>query len=116
MVQTGIDPESKVLYNFPVGLMWHCLKVVRHLLQIIQCGRAVGIDRALGSPPPPEPVVQRIQVWAMGCPVMNGAQGNEAVSEELPQENVVVVVDGTVQVEMSFFTGSDQVDPVWLVG
>ena len=30
-----------------------------------------------------------------------------------PQKNVVVVVDGTVQVEMGFITEPDQVDPVW---
>ena len=31
-----------------------------------------------------------------------------------PTENVVVVVDGTVPVEMDFITEPDQVDPVWV--
>jgi len=85
VVQRGIHPDYKVLSHFRVSFIWHCLEVVWHLLQIIQCDRAVGVDRTLGSPP--EPGVQRVQVWVVGCPVMSGTQGNEAVSEELQQKS-----------------------------
>jgi len=32
-----------------------------------------------------------------------------------PPENVVMVFDGTVQVEFDFITEPDQVDPVWVL-
>ena len=90
-VETRLNSDTEVHADLPQGFMTDSLHVPCNIpLQLGQGGWLVGVDRALGGPPQPE--VQRVEVGAVGSPLVDGAERDEAIVEE-----VVQVRDGVVR-------------------